>query len=136
MKKTFAILIITLSLSLISVTHAVNISLSIPTTGGATNPCANPTDTTSCSPGDYISGFYQFALLIGGLVAFGAVVYGGLRYMTSTGNPSGQHEAKEWIWSALLGLVLLVGAYLILNTVNPALTHLNLPTLQQTQVGH
>ena len=80
-------------------------------------------------PGAFVGNFYEFALMIGGLMAFGVVVYGGVKYMASSGNPSGQSDAKEWIEAALSGLLLLVGAYFILNVINPKLTNLQLPTL-------
>lgn len=104
-----------------SIAHAVTISMAIP---GGSN--AYPTST---GPGGFIANFYQFALMIGGILAFGVIVYGGVRYMASAGNPSGQSDAKEWIEAALLGLLLLVGAYFVLNVVNPQLTNLNLPSL-------
>jgi len=85
--------------------------------------------TGSVAPGAFIKSFYQYALFISGLLAFGAIVYGGIRYATARGNPSGETEAKAWIWSALLGLLLLAGAYLILFTINPNLVNLSLPTL-------
>jgi hypothetical protein len=72
--------------------------------------------------------------MIGGILAFGVVVYGGVKYMTSAGNPSGQGDAKEWIEAALLGLLLLVGAYFILNVINPQLTNLTMPTLQTVNI--
>jgi hypothetical protein len=90
--------------------------------------------TTSTPPGYVIANLYQFALLLGGLLAFGAIIYGGMRYISSGGNPSAQSEAKEWIWSAMLGLLLLVSAYLILYTINPNLVQLGLPTLQQISI--
>jgi len=125
-----AAFILALGASGTSLAHATTISVSLPTTGGnSSNPCSSPT-AAGCNPGNYINGFYQFALMIGGLLAFGAVVFGGVKYITAAGNPSGQSEGKAWIESALLGLLLLVGAYLILNTINPNLTHLDLPTLQ------
>jgi Type IV secretion system pilin len=99
--------------------HA-QISLSIPGTNQTSQ---------STSPVGFIDNFYQFALAIGGLLAFGAIVYGGIKYLTSAGNPSSQSEGKEWIYSALLGLLLLAGAYLILDTINPALVTLSLPVL-------
>jgi hypothetical protein len=76
-----------------------------------------------------VANFYQFALIIGGILAFGVIVYGGVRYMASAGNPSGQSDAKEWVEAALLGLLLLVGAYFVLNVVNPQLLNLTLPTI-------
>ena len=81
-----------------------------------------------------MSGFYQFALMIGGVLAFGAIVYGGILYAASAGNPSKQSEGKEWIKSALFGLLLLAGAYLILYTINPNLVNLGLPTLQSVNI--
>ena len=89
----------------------------------------------SAGPGSYIAGFYSFALMIGGVLAFGAIVYGGVLYAASAGNPSQQSEGKEWIKSALLGLLLLAAAYLILYTINPNLVNLNLPILTPVTTG-
>lgn len=102
--------------------HAV--SMSFPTTGNGGTPVNG-----SSTPGTIINSFYQFALFLSGIIAFGAIVFGGIKYMTSAGNPSAQSEGKEWIYAALLGVALLAGAYLVLNTVNPQLTSLSLPTL-------
>ena len=90
--------------------------------------------TAGTSPGAFIQGFYQFALMIGGVLAFGAIVYGGVLYAASAGNPSKQSEGKEWMKSALLGILLLAGAYLILYTINPNLVNLSLPTLSAVNV--
>ena len=123
MKKIFyGVAAVIANFFLLSAAHAVTISMNIP--GG---PNAYPTST---GPGGFVANFYQFALMIGGVLAFGVIVYGGVRYMASAGNPSGQSDAKEWIEAALLGLLLLVGAYFILNVVNPQLTTLSLPPLQ------
>jgi hypothetical protein len=121
--KTSPLITIILSLamaSVIPVAHAVTISPAIP---GVNVNGAN------ASPGAWVSNFYQFALLIGGILAFGAIVYGGVKSAISAGNPSAISEARQWIWSALIGLLLLGGAYIILNTINPNLLNLNLPTL-------
>jgi hypothetical protein len=99
------------------------ISVAIPGTAVGT--------TNTTAPGAFIANFYQFALMIGGILAFGVIVFGGILYMSSPGNPSGQSNAKEWIWGALTGLLLLAAAYLILNTINPQLLNLTLPTLNQ-----
>ncbi len=91
--------------------------------------------STSTAPGTIVNGFYVFMLLIGGVLAFGAIIYGGVKYMTAAGNPSSQSEAKEWILSALLGILLLGCAYLILYTINPNLVHLDLPTLAGVNIS-
>jgi hypothetical protein len=96
-------------------------------------PGMGPVASTT-PPGAFVGGFYQFALMIGGVLAFGAIVYGGILYAASAGNPGKQSEGREWITSALLGLLLLAGAYLILYTINPNLVNLNLPSLQTINI--
>ncbi len=98
----------------------------------ATSITGTPSSPTpSADPLGIINNLYQFTLLIGGLLAFGAIVYGGIKYILAAGNPSGQTEGREWIKSALLGLLLLMGAYLVLNTISPNLTRLSLPALEK-----
>jgi hypothetical protein len=80
-------------------------------------------------PAGLIANFYSFAFLIAGFLAFVMIVYGGVRYTFSGGNHSSKEEAKEAIRQALIGLGLLLVAYLILRTINPDLTKLQLPTL-------
>jgi hypothetical protein len=92
-------------------------------------PGALSNNGTSVAPGAFIVNFYQYALFVAGLLAFGAIVYGGIRYAWARGNPSGETEARQWIWSALLGLLLLVGAYIILYTINPNLVNLSLGSI-------
>lgn len=104
--------------------RAVTIVTTIP--GGATE------QTPGQSPQSFIADFYEYALAVAGILAFGIIVYGGVRYMMSAGNPSARTDAKEWIEAALLGILLLAGAYLILYIVNPNLVSLNLPGLQSS----
>ncbi len=80
-----------------------------------------------------VQGIYLFALSLAGILAFGAIVYGGIKYALGRGNPSSESEGKSWITGALLGLLLLAGAYLILQTVNPALVTLGNPLLPALQ---
>lgn len=68
-----------------------------------------------------VSGILSWAIGIGGLLAMGVIIYGGVLYIVSAGIPSKQEDAKEWIKAAIYGLALLLGAYLILNTINPAI---------------
>ncbi len=108
--------------------------VNLSSTVSAEIPGSNQPTVVEGAPGGVIANFYQFALLIGGILAFGAVVYGGVLYLVSAGNPSRQGEGKEWIESALIGLALLAGAYIILDIVNPALLNLTLPTLQPINI--
>jgi Type IV secretion system pilin len=85
--------------------------------------------SSSSSIGSFISGFYTFALIISGILAFGAIVYGGIKYATGRGNPTAESDGRSWITSALLGLLLLAGAYVILYTINPNILNLQNPVL-------
>ncbi|MEX2053955.1 MAG: pilin [Candidatus Colwellbacteria bacterium] len=67
---------------------------------------------------------YNWALGIGSLLALAIIIYGGVLYSASAGNPSRIEEAKKWITSALFGLALLFSTVIILNVVNPRLTTL------------
>jgi branched-subunit amino acid permease len=86
-----------------------------------------PGVTSGAGVTGFVSGFYNFALLFAGILAFGAIVYGGIKYAVSRGNPSAESEGRSWVTDALLGLLLLAGAYIILHAVNPNIVNLNLP---------
>jgi hypothetical protein len=91
--------------------HALAASISVsPAIPGITN-------VSQTSPGGWIAGIYKFALIVSGM------------YATSAGNASRQAEGRSWIWSALIGLLLLAGAYIILQTINPNLTNLQIAPL-------
>ncbi|TSD02394.1 MAG: hypothetical protein Athens071426_519, partial [Parcubacteria group bacterium Athens0714_26] len=68
--------------------------------------------------------------MIAGLLAFGSIVYAGIKYILSAGNFADQKDAKDQITQAIIGLVLLFGAYGALYIVNPALVKLKEPTLE------
>ena len=97
---------------------AQNISVNIPGTHG----------TDQGVPG-IVANLYEFSLMIGVLLAFGVIVYAGIKYTVAVGNPSAQSDAKDHVFQALLGLLLLLGASIVLGTINPRLNRLFLPTL-------
>ena len=78
------------------------------------------------TPVGLVNDFYNLALIVSGLLAFAVVVYAGIKYTISGGNASVQGDAKDQIKQAFLGLLLLLGAYIILNTINPRLTRLSI----------
>lgn len=77
--------------------------------------------------GDYIQIVYRYLVGIAGLVAAVLIIRGGFQYITSAGDATKIAGAKESIGSALIGLLLVLGSYVILNTVNPELVNLKLP---------
>ncbi|TSC59729.1 MAG: hypothetical protein LiPW15_749 [Parcubacteria group bacterium LiPW_15] len=62
---------------------------------------------------------------------FLSLLYAGIKWTASQGNPGVISDAKDQITQALWGLVLLGGAFVILNTINPELTILQIPKLSQ-----
>ncbi len=53
-------------------------------------------------------------------LAVAIIIYGGVLYTASGGNQSLAGEGKKWITAAISGIVMLVVAYIVLNTINPA----------------
>lgn len=76
-----------------------------------------------------IAWFYYFIVSIAGIAAFVMLIWGGIEWMTSAGNPTKIGEAKEKINSAFLGLIIILSSYLILQVINPDLIMLRLPVL-------
>src|SRR3989344_2282693 len=99
--------------------HAADIPVTLP----------GITSAETTNPGGWVSALYQFSLMAAGMLAFGMIVYAGLRYTFAAGNPSTQSDARDQILQALLGLLLLFGAFIVLTTINPNLTNLTLPGL-------
>ena len=83
-----------------------------------------PGEKTSLGIAEQIGNFYQWALGVGGFLALGVLIFGGILYIVSAGNASRQDDAKSWLFGSLMGILLLFGTYVILYTVNPELTKL------------
>jgi hypothetical protein len=92
------------------------------------------TPTTESSLPDYIKYVFNFSILIAGLVAFGALVLGGIKYLTSAGSATAIKGAKDQIFAGILGLIILLSSYFILTTINPQLTVLQLGLLKEIVV--
>ncbi len=71
--------------------------------------------------GTYLGIIFRIIIALCGVLAVVMIVIGGIQYM---GDESvfGKTEAKERIFSAILGLLIALGAFILLNTINPALT--------------
>lgn len=70
---------------------------------------------------DLILFLYYLALASGGILALAMLIFGGVRYFTSFGNPTVMKGALGQIFSALSGLLILLSSWLILNTISPEL---------------
>ena len=85
---------------------------------------------TVSGPGQYIRAIFTYGLSIVGIAALWAIVIGGFKYLRSGGSETRKTSGKEWIWGAVIGLVLMLCSWLILNTINPKLTSLSEPGLE------
>jgi len=134
MKKILALIF------LISFLVLPNISLSAdPLPLNLEYPCFSPVGNCPCEPGEencfdlnvmqnlnqIVAWFYYFIIGVAGLAAFVMLVTGGVKYLTSAGSPSAISDAKDQIKSALLGLLIILMSWLILQVINPDLTVLN-----------
>ncbi|MEK7175583.1 MAG: pilin [Patescibacteria group bacterium] len=70
--------------------------------------------------GKYLNQMLKIAIGLVALLALIMIIYGGLEYMLS-GLATEKSEGKKKIWNAIFGLILALGSYAILYTINPNL---------------
>jgi len=84
---------------------------------------------------DYIRYIYVFFVISGGLIALVVLIVGGFRHLTSAGNPATMTDSRNQIFSALIGLIVLLGSYIFLNEINPETLTLRPPQLTAAGMG-
>ncbi len=77
----------------------------------------------------YIKYIFNFALILGVIMAFAVLLFGGIRWLASVGSPEVISNAMSWMKAGIMGLILLFCSYLIFTTINPELAILKLPDL-------
>lgn len=86
----------------------------------------------------YLTTLYQILIGVTGVLAVVRIVICGIKIM-STASPSAKNEAKSCIGEALLGLLIALFSYAILNTISPQLTSATLDlsdvNITQTEVS-
>lgn len=73
---------------------------------------------------EYIKNLFSYGYGIATTLAVVMVAIGGVIWLTSGGNQQTIGKAKSYITSAIIGIVLLMGSYLILANVNTSLVNL------------
>jgi hypothetical protein len=81
----------------------------------------------------YISAAYKLGVAIGSVMAAAMLMIGGMQYLTAGGNSSRVSKAKERIVDSLIGLILVLGTYVILDTMNPNLVNFSSLSVEQIQ---
>ena len=92
-------------------------------------------NTTSCQTGSgkdckttlaqYLPAIFNLSIGIAAVLAFAVITFGGITYVVSD-SISGKADGRKHIENALWGLVLVIAAYAILYTINPAILEFNL----------
>lgn len=74
----------------------------------------------------YLQAIYKFAIWTVSIAAILMITIGGFMYMVSAGNTSKMDTAKRVVTDAVIGLVVALGAYLLLYVINPDLVKINI----------
>jgi len=69
----------------------------------------------------YVTGIYDFAAMAVGIIGVLMFLVGGFQYMISAGNRGMSGEAKKTMINAVIGIIMVLGAYLLLSTINKEL---------------
>lgn len=71
--------------------------------------------TGNLKPEQVIMGLIQYALIFIGAIALIFVIYGGILYVTSGGDPEKTTKARNTLLYAIIGIVVVVLAYAIVT---------------------
>jgi hypothetical protein len=77
----------------------------------------------------YLGVMYNFLISIVGVITAVMMMVGGFQYLTAGGDKSKVDAGKERIKNALVGMVLALSSFLILNTINPDLLVFKVPEI-------
>lgn len=75
-------------------------------------------NTTSNSVSDLISGVIDYVLLFIGGVLMLMIIWGGVQYITSGGDPEKTGKAKKTLMWAILAVILIVISYSVVVALN------------------
>lgn len=77
----------------------------------------SPTLTHFSDVKSFIRGALNFALTFLGIIALAIVIYGGFLYVTSAGKEEQATSGKKAVTYALVGILLIIGSFAIVNTL-------------------
>ena len=98
-----------LALAQSSVSDGLNsISLVFPNSGAF---------SAGSTPQQFIVAIIQIMLLFSGMIAVVFVIIGGYRYITSNGNEESAEKGRNTLVNAIIGLVIIILSYVIINVV-------------------
>lgn len=126
-------------------TPLVSSTIVLPGAGGGSGSSPSPSPAREAVPlqlsqpidgvsvvsdfGNYIAVVYRYAIGLAGTATVIMIVYGGFLYLLGSA-ASDVGKGKQIIQDAIIGLLLVLGAYTILATVNPNTLNLKVPELK------
>jgi len=114
LKSVFAIIINFLLVSFVSAqTAGASIGVTIPGTQCVEGGTFTAPQLIGC--------WFSFATYLVSGLAILLIAYGGYKYIMAQGNPDALKEAKEIIYSAIVGIIIMILGYLILNSIGPGI---------------
>jgi hypothetical protein len=121
MKKIFSLAVASiLFLGISSTAHALNYS--------PLEPLPGLEHVQNLNFAQFLGTVFKLLLTAGALVAVASLVFAGISYIIS-GSGVEIGEAKKRMWASIWGLVILLGAWLMLYTINPTLLNFNLNSI-------
>ena len=116
-KKVFLFFLVILFLFLPFFVLAVEFKPQVKIPGYAPAVGANPGETIF----KYFAALYSWGIRAIGVIAVIMIMVAGFQWMLAGGNASKVSAAKGRMTNSVIGLILVLGAYTILNFINPAL---------------
>ena len=118
----FIALPLTISLNKIKINSSFALEINYPSFGDLTI-------TQNSSLPEYAKYFFNLGMALAGILALLVITVGGIYYLVSFAGGKFTDNGKEWIKSGVIGLVILLSSYLIVNTINPDLVYFRLEKL-------
>jgi hypothetical protein len=84
----------------------------------------NPSGSFSGSADQVFNALFTFSITVGAMLAVLMFIIGGLQMIVARDNPTAISKGKTRMKNAILGLLMLLSTFIILNTINPQLTEL------------
>lgn len=89
---------------------------------------------TFSDPGEFLPRYIDYIYKVSGIgfsvLALFSLILGGFLYLSSLGSVSRQMEAKDRIFNAILGLLIFVSSFALLNSISHRFTSIELVSLQ------
>jgi hypothetical protein len=87
-------------------------------------------------PGLWVKYIIALATWASGILAVLSLIWGGIKFLISTGKPDKIIEARKQISGAFLGLAIILCSYFVLNIISPYFINFTLPDLKNFQAAN